>query len=92
MELSSGENELIGQWIFEGGKMIKDPVAKRIDWLVSNKLRKIGVANSGWELLFVDPESQRLWELTYPNSGLQGGGPPALISITMQEAKAKYKF
>lgn len=90
MELSANENELVGQWIFENGKVINDPVADRIGWLIKNKLKKIGVASGGWEALFIDPGSGRLWERSFPNSGLHGGGPPSLTSITKEDAVKKY--
>jgi hypothetical protein len=33
-----------------------------------------------------------LWELTYPQSYLHGGGPPALYKIDENEAHKKFDF
>jgi hypothetical protein len=68
---------------------VADP-SGRIHELVRSHLSKLGCDASGWETLYVDPVDGRLWELTYPQSGLHGGGPPELRCLTRDEARRKY--
>ena len=91
MKLNKSENKLIGQWLFENGKMLKDPVSERIEWLINHHLKKIISANGGWDILYRDPEDERYWELSYPQSELHGGGPPCLTNFTKEAAIEKYK-
>ncbi len=46
---------------------------------------------SGWDILYIDPITNSLWELSYPDSEMQGGGPPSLIYISYKNAKQKYQ-
>lgn len=90
MQLSNKEEKLIGKWIYENGSIHKDKVSDQIEWLINNQLKRIGTDKSGWDVLYIDPADNRLWELTYPESEMQGGGPPTLICISNEEAKQKY--
>lgn len=90
MQLSNKEEKLIGKWIYEKGPVHKDEVSDQIEWLINNQLKRIGTYKSGWDILYIDPADNRLWELTYPESEMQGGGPPTLICISNEEAKQKY--
>jgi hypothetical protein len=90
MQLSKKEKRLIGKWIYDDGSVPKDKVSERIEWLINNQLEKIGIDKSGWDILYIDPADNRLWELTYPESEMQGGGPPTLICISNEAAKQKY--
>ena len=90
MKLLENETELVGKWIFENGAVHGDEVNERIKWLVSNHLQKVATDFSGWETLYVDPTDERLWELSYPNGEMQGGGPQSLTNISLEEAKKKY--
>lgn len=56
-------------------------------------LTKVAVSEAfgGWETLYQDPADLRFWELTYPHGEMHGGGPPTLKSLTVQEAKSKYR-
>ncbi len=92
MKLLKAENRLTGSWIYKGNNISKDEITERIEWLLANHLNKIAEDSSGWEILYIDPEDNRLWELTYPHSEMQGGGPPALIQISNEEAKKKYSI
>lgn len=92
MELTANENELIGNLIFEEGKMSGDPVTQRIGWLISNQLEKITTDISGWDVLYKDNSDQRFWELTYRSTEMQGGGPPNLTCILKEKAKLKYSI
>jgi Immunity protein 27 len=92
MKLQSHEEQLIGKWIEENGQVRGDATCERIRWLTSHHFRKIGTSKDwgAWETLFQDPDDGRYWEQTYPQSEMQGGGPPALKCLSREEAKAKY--
>jgi hypothetical protein len=87
--LRHDESALIGRWEETPHGVVADDVTKRIQSLVANSLVKI--AGGGWETLYRDPNDQRLWELTYPHSGWHGGGPPALLNVTLDYASRKYR-
>ncbi|PSQ68200.1 MAG: hypothetical protein BRD29_04400 [Bacteroidetes bacterium QH_2_67_10] len=57
---------------------------------LSEKLPRVGIADGGWSSLHFDPDDGRLWELTFPESHLHGGGPPVLHVISQEEAREKY--
>ena len=88
LELS--ETDLLGRWINVGERVVGDDTCKRIEWLVSEKLQKTATDASGWDTLYLDPVDGRYWELTYPNSGVHGGGPPRLTQLPAESAKSKY--
>lgn len=90
MKLNSNEIKLVGQWFYENGTIHKDDISKRIEWLINNQLEKIGVDQSGWDILYIDPTDNRYWELTYPKSEMQGGGPPTLTLISKEIANKRY--
>lgn len=91
MKLTKNETALIGDWISDGKNVKKNEVALRIDWLINNYLKRLCSDESGWDVLYFDPDNNRLWELTYPHSEQHGGGPAALIHITLEDARVKYK-
>lgn len=70
--------------------MIADKECERIQWLINNSLLKVAIDSSGWDVLYKDESDNRYWELIYPNSELQGGGPPSLILLSELQAKEKY--
>lgn len=86
------ETEIIGNWIEVEGRVIGDERCERIELLTNEYLEKIGFSSEsgGWNILFRDPLDKRFWERTYPYSNWHGGGPATLISISQDEAKAKY--
>jgi hypothetical protein len=89
-ELGPDERQLTGAWhdVHEG--VLGDEVDRRIFWLVRHRLRPRGSANGGWDQLFVDPRDGRLWELTFPQGSLHGGGPRQLTHLGAEEARTKY--
>jgi hypothetical protein len=64
----------------------------RIVRLTTSYLQQIAVTDGGWSVLYRDPEDGRLWEHTYPESSLQGGGPALMHVISDQEAQDRYAF
>lgn len=90
MNLQPTETVLIGQWRFESGKILADAACERIEYLTREVLREIARDASGWDVLFRDPNDGRLWELTYPQSEMHGGGPPQLKCMSAHDAGLKY--
>ena len=90
MKLQPNETDLIGRWFVVGNAVESDSTAQRIELLVRAHLRRLGSDSSGWDTLFRDPADGRLWELTYPQSDSEGGGPPRLTCITKELARSKY--
>lgn len=90
--IDPNELRLTGTWVSPDGKLIADEICDRIMELVEGYLMKVGSDAAGWETLYRDPTDGRLWELTYSQSQLHGGGPPELRNITVTEAKRKYGY
>lgn len=89
--LDPQESDLVGQWISRDGNVVGDPTSLRINRLVSEVLERLAKSPDGWDTLYRDPADGRLWEHTYPNSGLHGGGPPRLTVIEFGDAVSKYQ-
>ena len=90
MEIGPDETEIIGSWVMVNGRMTEDDASLRIRSLVEAELQHIATSKNGWENLYRDPRDGRLWDLTYPRSEMQGGGPQALLLISPQRAQEKY--
>ena len=90
LKLRTDEHDLVGQWVSSSGETRADDVSSRIDRLTSEVLEPLAESTDGWDRLYRDPADARLWECTYPQSHLHGGGPPRLTVIGESEAKAKY--
>lgn len=91
-ELGPGEVDLRGDWLVRQDRsVVGDANEQRIEWLTTQKLEGIANDSSGWGTLYRDPRDGRLWELTYPQGEMQGGGPRRLHVLSRDEAAAKYK-
>lgn len=90
MKLLPEEKDLVGKWKLAGNTLECDSTARRIDRLVKEQLRQLGTDPSGWDVLYKDPDDGRLWELTYPESDSEGGGPPRLTHLDRDSAISKY--
>jgi hypothetical protein len=91
-KLAPSETLIVGHWLSDGrGGVVADDSARRIEELVRAFLVELGTDSSGWEVLYRDPDDGRLWELTYPQGELQGGGPPQLRQLSREEAQQKYQ-
>ena len=91
-KLKALEVEIVGAWLSDGNRAIADENELRIDWLTKDVLEEIATDQSGWEKLYCDPQDGRLWERTFPNSSMHGGGPKKLWNISEEEARQKYTF
>src|SRR6476646_8546144 len=91
IELAPEEVDLRGDWLVQKDRsVVGDATEQRIKWLTTEKLERVANDWSGWETLYRDPRDGRLWELTYPQSEMQGGGPRRLRVLSPDEAAAKY--
>lgn len=87
--LSADLFELIGEWQVVGDRIeVSDTCWKIAEELP--RLTKLATAEGGWSILYRDPADSRLWELTYPESELPGGGPPVLRVLQAGSAESKY--
>jgi hypothetical protein len=90
MDIKPSETILTGQWVHRDGRLVEDDVCERIRALTKSYLVEIGHDASGWNTLYRDPNDERYWEKTYPQSEMHGGGPPQLRHLTAREAKQRY--
>jgi hypothetical protein len=64
--------------------------APRIEQLCDWHLQRIAARPDLWTELYRDPADGRFWELSYPDSGLHGGGPPRLAVVDSVDALQRY--
>jgi len=74
------EEEIIGKWIFKNGEVIADSNCRLIESLIENDLKEIKTSEDGWTKLY-EEKNGSIWELTFPESHLHGGGPPKLTRL-----------
>jgi hypothetical protein len=79
---------LQGSWVVEDGKVGADRTCNEIEGKLQ-RLRKIATRDGGWTTLHRADDGS-LWELSFPQGELQGGGPPRMESFTHSEAVALY--
>jgi hypothetical protein len=90
-ELAPEEVDLRGDWLAQKNRsVVADATEQRIEWLTTQKLERLASDSSGWDTLYRDPRDGRLWEPTYPQGEMQGGGPHRLHVLSRDEAAAKY--
>jgi Immunity protein 27 len=63
---------------------------RQIGLLLASHLEKLCHDSTGWYTLFRDSRDGQLWELSYPESALHGGGPPQLAMVSVEEARCRY--
>lgn len=90
MKIDPSEEQIRGTWVRDGNRARGDASCERIKELISNHLLELARDHTGWETLFVDPDDGRLWERTYPQGHMHGGGPPMLTHLSEEEAREKY--
>lgn len=81
--------ELVGEWQVVGARVEANDSCQLIAQELP-RLTKLATAEAGWSTLYRDPTDSRLWELTYPQGELHGGGPPTLRVMQGDAAKEKY--
>ena len=90
--IDSRETALIGKWLADGPRVTPDATCRRIESLVAAHLDEVARSADGWSTLFRDPADGRLWERTYPQGELHGGGPPSLHCVSLSQARAAYDY
>jgi hypothetical protein len=74
------EKEIIGKWVFKDGTMVADANCQLIDSMIKNDFEEIEYSKDGWTRRYKHTNGS-IWELSYPESHLHGGGPPKLSRI-----------
>jgi hypothetical protein len=92
MKIDPKEKELHGSIILREGELTFDDINKRISELINSHLIFVKTDKSGWSKLYIDPDDSRYWELTFPESEIQGGGAYSLSNISQKEAQVKYEI
>lgn len=90
MRLLPNETDLVGKWQLVNNAIEANSTCRRIERLIKDQLTKLGTDRTGWDTLYRDPQDGRYWELTYPESESEGGGPPRLTNIERSEAQRRY--
>jgi len=62
----------------EDGKVAARGDAATIDEMLATKLEEVRTDATNWLVIFRHRETNQLWELSYPQSELHGGGPRRL--------------
>ena len=92
MKPDNGENKLIGNWIEKNGSVSQDSVCERIQWLTDTFFEQVIVDADNWSALYKNPDDRNYWELTYPQSHMQGGGPPTLQRVSDDYARKQFNL
>ncbi len=81
---------LTGRWIERNGLIVADETCRRIELLLASHLKELCHDSTGWYTLLRDSRDGQLWELSYPESQMHGGGPPQLAIVSIEEARRRY--
>ena len=79
-----------GSWVKIDGKVVGDSNCEIINNMIENDLEKIADREEGWITLCKEKSTNNFWECTYPDSQMQGGGPPRLELLSKNEVIDKY--
>ncbi len=90
--IDSQEIKIQGKWLLVNNHIEEDEASKRIYHLISSYLSKITTDTSGWYILYQDEGDGRYWELSYEQGELQGGGPPTLTCISLEDIQKRYSI
>jgi hypothetical protein len=74
-------NDLRDLWYSEDGKMLAGADALAINEMLATKLEEVRTDVTNWIVIFRHRDTNQLWELSYPQSELHGGGPRRLRLI-----------
>ncbi|WP_082434612.1 Imm27 family immunity protein [Devosia sp. A16] len=84
--MSADRPHLADKWIVDGTHVIASGDAGAIDELLANSLEEVASNDGGWRRLYRHRTGGHFWELSYPNSELQGGGPRRLVQLVLRRA------
>jgi len=84
-------NEIVGKWIVDPtGRVTGDEAEAQIQDLIQNHLKRLADREGGWTVLYHDQSENSYWELTFPNSESQGGGPRKLTRLEAWRLRELY--
>lgn len=75
--------DLNDRWVVEGSKVHAESDAARIDALLAAELVRLSATDGGWRTLYQHRATGTLWELSYPQSEMHGGGPRRLRQLQL---------
>ncbi len=85
------EVNIFGARLDKHGNVSRDPEAgRRMSYLLNSYLVKVATDETGWRTLYRDPEDGRFWEMTFPYSHFQGGGPHLLTAVDLDLVRERY--
>jgi len=92
--IAADQNLIAGTLFLDGPVLRPDAVERRIETLVNTWLIHLAddPISGAWLRLYKAPSDGRLWELTYPQGEMQGGGPRRLRVITPAEAAQTFRW
>ncbi len=76
---------MIAKWEFVGGKLTIDATGEEIERMVEHDLRRVADKDDGWTILYRNSKDGTHWELSFPHSGMHGGGPKQLREVGADE-------
>ena len=81
---------ITGRWVKKGNTVEGDESCRVINHLIAEHFKKVAERESGWISLYQNLLDRSYWELTYPEGELQGGGPPQLQQLSVEEVRQRY--
>jgi hypothetical protein len=75
--------DLNDRWVVDGSQVRAEGDAAKIDALLSVELVKISATDGGRRTLYQHRAAGTLWELSYPQSEMHGGGPRRLRQLQL---------
>ncbi len=90
LSLAPDESPLLSTWLYRKEKVLPDANGQRIQELLAQQLQYVAATESGWARLYQNPDDGCYWELSFPQSHLPGGGPPALTYLLPEEVGVRY--
>lgn len=67
-------------WVMRGSQLVAEGDAAEITILLG-ELERLSSTDGGWRQLLRHPSDGALWELSYPQSDMHGGGPRLLVQL-----------
>jgi len=75
--------DLNDRFVVKGSNVRAEGDAAKIDALLSTELVRISTTDGGWRTLYRHRKTGSLWELSYPQSEMHGGGPRRLRQLQL---------
>ncbi len=84
------ETVITGTWVDQDGRLVPDDECRRIERIITtHEITEVARSDDGWSVMYRAKDG-RFWVLTYPHSELPGGGPPLLINVAPEDARARF--